>query len=129
MSNNNRGEIKLSEIQPNNGDNNSSNNDSNNSGSKSPENPDDRTLNPHDSLTLGQLKRIIKQHHNQKTSNYSEQKGYAFNYDLYLDLPAEINEFYSYTEVSRHLEGKNYFEENAEGNETNIKILIFINKI
>ncbi|CAG8570418.1 9115_t:CDS:10 [Funneliformis caledonium] len=61
---------------------------------------------PNDSLTLGQLKKIVKQFPNKQ-----KPKEIAFTYTDTDSLSKEIDEFYSYVEISQCFENKKSFEE------------------
>ncbi|CAG8505543.1 11339_t:CDS:10 [Acaulospora colombiana] len=61
---------------------------------------------PNDSLTLSQLKRIVRQFPNKQ-----KPKEIAFSYADSDSLSNEINEFYSYAEITQFLENKKTFEE------------------
>ncbi|CAG8543605.1 17227_t:CDS:10 [Cetraspora pellucida] len=61
---------------------------------------------PDDSLTLGQLKKIVKQ-----LPNKQKPKEISFSYTDHDSISNEIEEFYSYAEISQCLENKNIFDE------------------
>ncbi|CAI2178129.1 10123_t:CDS:10 [Funneliformis geosporum] len=61
---------------------------------------------PNDSLTLGQLKKIVKQFPNKQ-----KPKEIAFTYTDTDSISNEIDEFYSYVEISQCFENKKSFEE------------------
>ncbi|RIB07133.1 hypothetical protein C2G38_2252816 [Gigaspora rosea] len=61
---------------------------------------------PDDSLTLGQLKKIVKQ-----LPNKQKPKEISFSYADSDSISREIDEFYNYAEISQCLENKNIFDE------------------
>ncbi|RGB36108.1 hypothetical protein C1646_697859 [Rhizophagus diaphanus] len=61
---------------------------------------------PNDSLTLGQLRKIVKQFPSKQKA-----KEIAFIYADNDNLSSEIDEFYSYVEISQCIENKKAFEE------------------
>ncbi|CAG8670100.1 6433_t:CDS:10, partial [Dentiscutata heterogama] len=61
---------------------------------------------PDDSLTLGQLKKIVKQ-----LPNKQKPKEISFSYADSDSISREIDEFYSYAEISQCLENKDIFDE------------------